>query len=212
VADRLQGQAAIWLWLATVIAFVALAVRAASGHVLAIDASLADAIQDLPRSFGRLFSFENWLGDTVPLACLTVLIALLFLARGRKLEALLIVLTFLPRLADVLIKNAVKEPRPSADIIRVAFPHDNLSFPSGHVIGVTLVFGLLAILAPRLAGGRRSTAVVQVMSLFLIATIGLARVWVGAHWPSDVLAGYLYALIFLIPAVVCLRLFAPTAP
>ena len=109
--------------------------------------------------------------------------------------------TFIARLGDVIVKVATSESRTSPELIRVEGTVDRLSFLSGLVVGVTLVFGLLLILAPRLRLSPAVRTVLQVVSLLLIASVGLGRIFVGAHWPTDVLGGYLYAALFLIPVL-----------
>jgi undecaprenyl-diphosphatase len=141
----------------------------------------------------------NWLGDGVPLAVVTLAAALVFLMVSGWSDALLFLSTFIVRLADVGVKGLVAEPRPSPALVVVKVSTDSFSFPSGHVVGVSAVFGLLYVLAPHLLLPRLFQASIRVVAATLIATIGLARVWVGAHWPTDVLAGYLFVLLVFIP-------------
>jgi undecaprenyl-diphosphatase len=70
----------------------------------------------------------------------------------------------------------------------------NYSFPSGHAYGSTLIIGLLVVLAA-LAGG-----VWWALAGFLVAliiSVGISRVYLGAHYPSDVVAGWLLGLVVL---------------
>jgi membrane-associated phospholipid phosphatase len=179
-----------------------LAVRASSGHILAADVQMSEAIQDLPAFFGGLFRFENWLGDGTPLALLTIVSALVFFSAKRVLEGALLVLSFALRLANVLVKVVVAEPRPIATVLRITYPHDNLSYTSGHVVGVTLVCAMLILFIPKLNWPRAVVLAVQALCTAYICSIGLARIWIGAHWPSDVLGGYLFCLVLLIPIAV----------
>jgi undecaprenyl-diphosphatase len=194
-ASRILG----FVWLLSLFLLVMLALRAHYGGALSLDVTIAKQVQALPTVLGAWFDFENWGGDGLPLALVVIAGSLLLLARGHRLEAALLAGSFLIRAADVAVKHLVLEPRPSPDLVRVSFPHDDLSFPSGHVIGVTLVFGLLAAFLPRLTSSPRLVLAGRILCGLLIATIGLARIWAGAHWPSDVLGGYLYALVFLLP-------------
>jgi undecaprenyl-diphosphatase len=191
--------------LLALVGFVGGAIRASSGEVLPLDVSVARDVQSLPGWLAAFFDFENWLGDTVPLAIVTFVAAAVLLQRRRSLEAVLMLASFLPRIGDVLVKRIVDEPRPSSDLVSVRFPHDELSFPSGHVIGVTLVFGMLAMFAPAMTQSRAVSRCIQAACLLFVLTIWLARVWVGAHWPSDTLGGYVYAAMFLIPVAVVYR-------
>jgi membrane-associated phospholipid phosphatase len=89
--------------------------------------------------------------------------------------------------------------RPAADeAYRVIGHTDAPSFPSGHVTGAVLLYGLLFVIAGRI-GNRGVRIGVRAFALTVIGTIGFARIWFGAHWPSDVLAGYLLGSLMLLP-------------
>lgn len=90
-------------------------------------------------------------------------------------------------LLNLGLKQIYAAPRP--DLL----PHLDIvhsySFPSGHSAGNMMFFGALALLA----GGR----VAQAMAATMILMIGVSRVWLGVHWPSDVLAGWIEGLGWL---------------
>ena len=90
-------------------------------------------------------------------------------------------------LLNLALKQIFAAPRP--DLL----PHLDLvrsySFPSGHAAGNMIFFGALAML-----GARRSAYAVMGAA---IALIGISRVWLGVHWPSDVLAGWIEGLGWL---------------
>ena len=198
----LSPAARFWLavWLVAFAAFIALALRASTDHVWSIDLSLARRIQDGPGILGPPSDLANWLGSTLPLSLITVAAALALLARRLPVEATLVLATFLPRAADLAVKHLVGEARPTADLVRVSSIPDSPGFPSGHVVGVVVVFAALYVLAPRLLRSPLPVLVLRTAGVFLIAIIGIARVWAGAHWPSDVLGAYLFALLFFAPS------------
>jgi|GEM_PF-436788 membrane-associated phospholipid phosphatase len=90
-------------------------------------------------------------------------------------------------LLNLGLKQIYAAPRP--DLL----PHLDIvhsySFPSGHSAGNMMFFGALALLA----GGR----VAQALAATMILLIGVSRVWLGVHWPSDVLAGWIEGLGWL---------------
>jgi undecaprenyl-diphosphatase len=63
------------------------------------------------------------------------------------------------------------------------------SFPSGHVVGAVLLYGLVFVLLRRVPW-RAVRIPLQAICVGIIALVGFGRVWDGAHWPSDVLAAY----------------------
>jgi undecaprenyl-diphosphatase len=118
----------------------------------------------------------------------------LWTARLRK-ECYAIGLTLLFTGLNPLMKLAVDRPRPSPDLLlRRTEDFGGLGFPSGHAFQAALLFGLLVYLASvyvRVPWLRRS---LQLGLIALIGAIGMSRVYLGAHWPSDVVGGYLTAM------------------
>ena len=96
-------------------------------------------------------------------------------------------------LLDNLIKMLMARERPTAAVVHIFEPAPGYSYPSGHAVFFTLLSFMLAFaLAPHVRPRYRwmlwlGAAVVIVLTCF-------ARVWAGAHWPSDVLGGVLLAL------------------
>jgi undecaprenyl-diphosphatase len=207
----LKQVAAVWLLLLA--CFVALALRAHRREVLGLDVTLARWVQSLPSVAGDVFSLPNWLGAGPELSIVTIAAAAGFIYRRDLQAAALMLLTYVPRTFNDLMKMLVDEPRPDSNLVRVNFPHDNLSFPSGHVVGLSMAFALLFVLAPRLSDSRFVVLAIRAACFFFVGTAGLARVWLGAHWPTDTLGAYIYAALFLIPAVVwATRHPAPAVP
>ena len=72
-------------------------------------------------------------------------------------------------------------------------PVDSLAFPSGHAANATLVWLCLALLLPRSARGR---AFAVWAAVWLALAVGLSRVMLGVHWPSDVIGGWAFGLFW----------------
>jgi undecaprenyl-diphosphatase len=188
-------------WLLCLAGFVALGVYVAGRDSPGVDLDVATAIQDLPDAFDPLFDGSNWLGAGWPLTVVTLGVGLVFIQRGAVFEAILINLTQFPRVINGAVKDLFEAPRPSPTQIDVSAFLDSFGFPSGHVLGTTLVFVMLFIFASRLGLEERQTRLVQGFAVLMTAGVGLARVWTGAHWPSDVAGGYLFAALWLIAAL-----------
>jgi undecaprenyl-diphosphatase len=193
------------VWLALLACFIALALRASTRDVLGVDVTLERWVQSLPSVTGDVLSLANWFGNGPELSVVTLAAAALLIYRRDLPAAALVLLTYVPRTFNDLAKSLVSEPRPDPDLVRVGYPHDNLSFPSGHVVGITVALALIFFIAPRFSDSRYVVYAIRAVCLFFVATVGLARVWLGAHWPTDTLGGYIYASLFLIPALVWLE-------
>ncbi len=87
-----------------------------------------------------------------------------------------------------LLKFWFNRPRP-APIPQDLFVNST-SFPSGHAMGSTLVFLTIAVLLTRIITNRTSKIYVLIVAFILSGLIGLSRVYLGIHWPSDVAAGW----------------------
>ena len=96
-------------------------------------------------------------------------------------------------LIDNLLKVSFQRHRPTADLVNVVGVTPGYSFPSGHAVFFTwLAVMVAAALAPRVKPGLRPLLWTAAVLLILIACLG--RVYVGAHWPTDVLGGLLIGL------------------
>jgi len=107
---------------------------------------------------------------------------------GRKAACRLVAGSLSAEVVAQLLKAMIHRPRP--ELFFGLVPSETYSFPSGHAFVPTVFFGILAgILAP---GARWPAAVAA-----LAALVGFSRVYLGYHYPSDVVAGWALALVWL---------------
>ncbi|RIK44668.1 MAG: hypothetical protein DCC58_07935 [Chloroflexi bacterium] len=105
-----------------------------------------------------------------------------------------------------LINNVIGEyivgrTRPDPDLVTRTVPDiAAASFPSGHVMGAVMLYGLIFFLANSLPN-RWMRLSLQVASGLVIAATGFARIWEGAHWPTDVLGAYAWGGLILVGIV-----------
>lgn len=126
---------------------------------------------------------------THPLLTLMIVIgalAALYLGglRAAVIAALLPILRFIVPLA----KEAFERPRPP---LGIAQHMSDFSFPSGHAFNAALVYGMFFYLASVYIKPAWARLLVQAGCVWVIVLTPLQRVYTGAHWPSDVLAGML---------------------
>jgi membrane-associated phospholipid phosphatase len=118
----------------------------------------------------------------------------IFLARHQRVEVLFVLAT-----ARVL-KVLVSRPRPpsfAANPSTFFWSADQYSFPSGHVLFYVVFFGFIAFLAWSLLAGYRRWVVIAACGL-LIVLIAPSRVYLGAHWASDVIGSCVIGMLWLI--------------
>lgn len=175
------------------------------------DLTAARHIQDFDDfGFGPLASFANSAGNGIWGPVITVAFAILFALRRRFPEAAIVVLTLIPRGLRQLLAVLVARPRPSADLLQIRAHASGYSFPSGHATGAMVLYGALFVLAAALVPQRPVRMLFQGLCLFMIVVTGLARVYVGVHWPSDVVGGFVFGLLCLAPLFLPYHLSADT--
>ena len=114
--------------------------------------------------------------------------ALLLAARHRTAALAAVAAAISGGLAITAIKQTIRRPRPTV-VDHWAVVHD-LSFPSGHSASSAVVYLTLAALATQVVQGRALRRTIMGIAVLLVGMIGVSRVYLGVHWPSDVLAGW----------------------
>ena len=106
-------------------------------------------------------------------------------------------------LLNVLLKLSFHRERPTIDhLVDVG----GYSFPSGHAMVSTIFYGMLGYTLWRIVKNkRRSSWYVVLLTIFLILAIGTSRVYLGVHYPSDVIAGFSFGGLWLLASIWFLR-------
>jgi undecaprenyl-diphosphatase len=193
---------------------VALAAIVSVEGVLSVDLKITQEVQE-PRAIDTLLLplmvFVSALGYGVwPYLLVVTAVAWLLLQR-QWVAAALVAATALADGLVVLVKVIVARPRPAADLVEVYRTVTGYSFPSGHVVHYVAFYGMIGYLVWRRLRtppppGPLARVVLRVLLVLcgaLVVLVGPSRVFLGAHWPTDVLGGYLLGgacLLLLIAA------------
>lgn len=102
-----------------------------------------------------------------------------------------------------VVKGIFERPRPELDLRLI--PQGGFSFPSGHSMNCIVCFGILIYLIRRYCPNRKLANVLTVVLGLLIVGIGTSRVYVGVHFPTDVLGGWSLGLAFLMGSILLLE-------
>lgn len=135
-------------------------------------------------------------GNVPKFAALT---GLALLACDRRNEALWLTWSGLGGwFLSMQLKPLLAHPRPTADEVAVFHEWSNASFPSGHVVFYVCFFGFLFFVArERMRRGSLVRTAVLVVTALIIALVGVSRVYLGEHWPSDIPGSYLLGGLWL---------------
>ncbi|MBF6606109.1 MAG: phosphatase PAP2 family protein [Chloroflexi bacterium] len=153
---------------------------------------------DLGRSFGRFADVWNLISNSANLPMIAIgvgLVLSLFLAHRRRDGILVIVVLAAVTAGSEGVKLLIARPRPPGSDTVV--PGVVYSFPSGHVLEAVTILGIIALLVWRsgLPGWARAGLAIAVT--IFVALVAVARVALNAHYPSDVLAGFLAGIAVL---------------
>lgn len=185
-------------WTCALIGFVAMAMLAGANDTFPADVWLAQHFQGLESpALGFLLDVPEEISDA-PLIFLVWSGATIgVLATVGWRQALLLVAAFVLRFSNTYLKDLVGRPRPSLDLVSAEHQPSGLSFPSGHAQSVVLLYGLLFYFATVYIKDVRLRTASQLFCAWVIVFTGLERVYVGHHWPSDVVGGFWFAGLML---------------
>jgi undecaprenyl-diphosphatase len=202
--SRLRAARRLWrvetVYLMVLAAFAVLALFARMHAYFGWDQAAAVAWQSAPLpGLYRLMRFVSLFGNGLIPFVITTLTLLAFLYRGKRSEALALLFSAGGgELVNRILKLFIGRPRPSPTLVQVFTHPGSESFPSGHVTFYVCYFGFLFFAAyallPRGTMLRRAALALTILP---VALVGLSRVYLGAHWPSDVLGAYLFSGLWL---------------
>lgn len=159
-------------------------------HVMAVLRQPGDAAMPIgPRWLRSAMLDVTAIGGISVLTALTVIVTgYLLMTRKVAMAALVAVAVSGGALVSTMLKGTFNRPRP--DIVPHLVEVHTTSFPSGHAMNSAVVFLTLGALLARTHETYAVRAYIIAVSILLTLTIGFSRVYLGVHWPSDVLAGW----------------------
>lgn len=135
-------------------------------------------------------------GGTVLTLVVIVTAGFLLLKRLWLTAGLVVAATLTGSWAVSIAKTLVARPRPA--LIDHLVQVSSASFPSGHSANSAIVYLTLATLLTQIVEGRALRRYMIAVAVLLVAAIGCSRVYLGVHWPSDVLAGWSFGILWAI--------------
>lgn len=183
-------------FLALAFAILGYAVKFYPEQLTGFDSSIQSAIRGtLPALATQFWTTITVLGNTVVIFGIALLLAFFFYQKNWKAESYFVFggLAVLG-LVSTAMKYLYQRPRPSIEWLIQTIGY---SFPSWHTASTLLVAGILVIiLHQRMKAGLRRS-LFQLGLLLLAVLVGVSRIYVGVHYPSDILGGWLLSLCLL---------------
>lgn len=137
----------------------------------------------------------TFLGSTLFIVSLCLIIFIAFIIKGKKKRAfsiasILIVSTIL----NNVIKFIIRRPRP--EYIEVI--ENTYSFPSGHMMASTTLYGFLIYLVINSQLAKKYKIIISTFLSLIILSVGVSRIYLGAHFASDIIGAFLLSLTLII--------------
>jgi undecaprenyl-diphosphatase len=199
IASLAVGAAACTLLLL----FLVLAGQVGAGGTLAFDTKILRALRsadDPRRPIGPDWIASSLvdltaLGSPTVLGLVVLSVVGFLLLQGRSRTAIAVAVTcFSGELVDNAMKHAFNRPRPT--VVPALREVWSTSFPSGHAMESAIVYLTLGAMLMRVADGRLTKIYCLAVAVMLTAIVGVSRIWLGVHYPTDVLGGWMIGFVW----------------
>ena len=184
-----------YLMLLVLLVFITIAV--VTGMSFPGDTSVSEWINNIQSPFfDALMPVVSYLGAFPYCIIASLLAGLAFWLFKRRIESLFIVIVpYIGVSISYILKFLIERPRPFEDSLQN-------SFPSGHTIYTSILFGLIIYFIPQVIKNKTWCNAVQIFAVLYIILMGFSRIYLQYHWLSDVLASLIIATLVIVPAII----------
>jgi len=155
--------------------------------------------------FTAAMRFVTYFGSTIVISSLSVCAVITFYLVKWRRDALLLLVTMAGAMGlNATLKLSFQRVRP-VPFFDIAAP-SSYSFPSGHTLFSFCLFGTLAVIFSRRVQGVWTRRAVWAAVAVIVILVGFSRIYLGVHYPSDVLAGYAAAFVWVMSVAIADRL------
>ncbi|RSD25926.1 phosphatase PAP2 family protein [Mesobacillus subterraneus] len=175
----------------SLVGFILMSYLVRADHLVLFDRAVINRVQGLEAGWlTAAMKFFTFIGSTRVIVILSILIFFfLFYVLKHRLEILVfLAVVFCTPILNRLLKMYFHRARPDFNrLIEIG----GYSFPSGHAMNAFSFYSILAFLLWRHVPTRLGRVAVILFSSFMIVAIGISRVYLGVHYPSDIIGGFL---------------------
>lgn len=142
------------------------------------------------------FTFATHFGDRNAYIVFTLLLAAFYLIKKRSWKYIVQITSvlMLASLSNIALKKVINRARPSLEhLVSV----NTLSYPSGHSMSAMAFYGFLIFLCVRYQMPQWMKTILIILLIILMLSIGISRIYLGVHYPTDVAAGFIGGFIWV---------------
>ena len=176
--------------------FILITVLMLTGNISIFDDIIYNALFSIRNNFfDTFFKTITKLGNTITIIILVIILILTLKKEDKYLIGINVVTTVL---TNQILKHIIRRERP---------PHLRLikeggfSYPSGHAMISIALYGMLIYIVNKNIKNKYLKITLTIILSLIILGIGLSRIYVGVHYPSDILSGYILSLVIIILVV-----------
>ena len=201
--DRIKN---IWIWFALFIAvFILFSIIGSlyNNEIISIDVFMHDLVVNNLRSDGLTFIMLFITNFCNPIILILLSLVILLICKYKKMGLIIIINLLVSILLNIIFKGIIQRDRPLEDFL---ITESGYSFPSGHSMVSMAYYGLIIYFIYKKIKDKRVRNVLMILIGFLILAIGFSRIYLGVHFASDVIGGFLISIIYLVCVIKLLNL------
>lgn len=189
-----------WFWtisLLSFLAFIGVALLVISEKVSRLDTYFTEIVRRFEQPWLTVVAkgVTN-MGSNVSIIviCIVVFTFMYFVLQTRREAMFFIAVILSSAILNVLLKNMFQRLRPDINLL---IEVTGYSFPSGHSMSAFTLYGILTFLLWAYLDTGAQRNIVLIVFVVIILSIGISRIYLGVHYPSDVIGGYLASCSWL---------------
>ena len=196
----------IWIWFALFIAvFILFSIIGSlyNNEIISIDVFMHDLVVNNLRSDGLTFIMLFITNFCNPIILILLSLVILLICKDKKMGLIIIINLLVSILLNIIFKGIIQRDRPLEDFL---ITESGYSFPSGHSMVSMAYYGLIIYFIYKKIKDKRVRNVLMILIGLLILAIGFSRIYLGVHFASDVIGGFLISIIYLVCTIKLLNL------
>ena len=177
------------------ILFIIILINVLNGNIQNFDSNIYNLINSIKSNFMDMF-FRNItrFGDEEVL--ILIALACLIFIKNRKIGGSIAINLASVGLINHILKEIIQRPRPPIELRMVE--ESSFSFPSGHAMASMAFYGLIMYYIYKYVKNKTVKNVICTILSILIFLVGVSRIYLGVHYVSDVIAGFLLSMVYLV--------------